>query len=124
MLIPLILLSIGAIGAGVFFADSFVGDGRFTFWANAIATTPGDVLDEAHHVHGIAKWAPTVMMGAGLLLAILFYWKKSDLPQKTAEMWDGLYAFLLNKWYFDELYNFAIIRPCFWLGRMFWKRGR
>ena len=38
-------------------------------------------------------------------------------------MWDGLYAFLLNKWYFDELYNFMFVRPAFWLGRVFWKRG-
>ena len=47
----------------------------------------------------------------------------TGLPERTAKMWDGLYAFLLNKWYFDELYNFAIIRPCMWLGRVFWKRG-
>lgn len=47
----------------------------------------------------------------------------TDLPQRTAETWDGLYAFLLNKWYWDELYDFVIVRPSFWLGRVFWKRG-
>lgn len=47
----------------------------------------------------------------------------TDLPQRTAETWDGLYAFLLNKWYFDELYNLIFVRPAFWLGRQFWKRG-
>ncbi len=38
-------------------------------------------------------------------------------------MWDGLYAFLLNKWYFDELYHLIFIRPAMWFGRLFWKRG-
>lgn len=47
----------------------------------------------------------------------------TDLPKRTAETWDGLYAFLLNKWYFDELYHFIFIRPAFWLGHQFWKRG-
>lgn len=47
----------------------------------------------------------------------------TDLPKRTAETWDGLYAFLLNKWYFDELYNLIFVRPAFWLGRQLWKRG-
>ena len=47
----------------------------------------------------------------------------SSLPQRTAETWDGLYAFLLNKWYFDELFDFLFIRPSFWFGKTFWKRG-
>ncbi len=123
MLVPLILLSIGAVFAGWFFHEAFVGEERFTFWSGAIVTSAGDVLDEAHHVHGLAKWAPTVMMVLGFVIAAIFYLRKTDLPKKTAEMWDGLYAFLLNKWYFDELYNFAIIKPSLWLGRFLWKRG-
>jgi NADH-quinone oxidoreductase subunit L len=123
MLVPLILLSIGAVFAGWFFHEVFVGEERFTFWSGAIVTSAGDVLDEAHHVHGLAKWAPTVMMVLGFVIAAIFYLRKTDLPKKTAEMWDGLYAFLLNKWYFDELYNFAIIKPSLWLGRFLWKRG-
>jgi len=47
----------------------------------------------------------------------------TDLPKRTAETWDGLYAFLLNKWYWDELYDLIFVRPAFWLGRTLWKRG-
>ena len=35
----------------------------------------------------------------------------------------GLYRFLLNKWYFDELYDRIFVRPAFWLGNLFWKGG-
>ena len=123
MLIPLVLLAIGAVFAGYFFAPYFIGELRFEFWNGALITSPGDVIDEAHHVHGAAKWAPTAMMALGFVLAWVMYGRKTDLPQKLAETFDGLYAFLLNKWYFDELYDLIFVRPAFAIGRFFWKRG-
>ncbi|WP_308909642.1 NADH-quinone oxidoreductase subunit L [Pseudokordiimonas caeni] len=123
MLFPLAVLSVGAIAAGFVFAEYFVGHEREAFWNGSLVTFAGDVLDEAHHVSGAAKWAPTVMMVLGFLLAFQMYVRRTDIPAKVAETWDGLYAFLLNKWYFDELYNFLFVRPAFWLGRVFWKRG-
>ncbi|WP_262695091.1 NADH-quinone oxidoreductase subunit L [Kordiimonas aquimaris] len=123
MVIPLLILAVGAFGAGAFFYDAFVGDGRFAFWNGSLITTAGDVLDAAHHVPFAVKAAPFIAMFLGLFIAIMFYMRGSDIAQRTAKTWDGLYAFLLNKWYFDELYNLIFIRPAFWLGRMFWKRG-
>ncbi len=123
MMIPLILLAIGALGAGAYYAEAFIGDGRFAFWNGALVTSAGDVIDEAHHVPLGVKLAPMVAMLSGFLIAVLFYMRGSDIAKRTAETWDGLYAFLLNKWYFDELYNFLFIRPAFWLGRFFWKKG-
>lgn len=123
MMVPLILLAIGALGAGAFYADAFIGDGRFAFWNGALVTSAGDVIDEAHHVPLGVKLAPMVAMLTGFLIAFLFYMRGSDIAKRTAETWDGLYAFLLNKWYFDELYDFLFVRPAFWLGRIFWKKG-
>lgn len=79
-----------------------------------------------HHVPGMTY----VGYFAGFFAAVFFYAYlyaagsvSKDLPQRTAQTWDGLYAFLLNKWYFDELYDFLFVRPAFWVGRFFWKRG-
>ena len=44
-------------------------------------------------------------------------------PKAIADTKPLLYKFLLNKWYFDELYDFLFVRPAFWLGRLFWKGG-
>lgn len=59
------------------------------------------------------------------LYAMLYAFGKvsGDLPQRTAETFKGLYAFILNKWYWDEFYDLVFVRPSFWLGRVFWKRG-
>jgi NADH-quinone oxidoreductase subunit L len=51
------------------------------------------------------------------------YIRKPELPVSLAAQHRGLYAFLLNKWYFDELYDFLFVRPAFWLGNFFWKVG-
>lgn len=123
MRIPLILLAIGALGAGAYFANSFIGDGRFAFWNGALITTAGDVMDAAHDVPFGVKAAPFIVMVLGFAIAFMFYMRGSDIAQRTAKTWDGLYAFLLNKWYFDELYNLVFVRPAFWFGRMFWKKG-
>ncbi len=125
---PLIVLAIGAVFAGAFYKNQFIGEGRFAFWNGSLVTSAGDVMDKAHDVPAAVIWSPFVAMLVGLSLALYFYrpfdfMKKSDLPARTAQTWDGLYAFLLNKWYFDEFYSFLFVRPAFWLGRVFWKRG-
>ena len=120
---PLIVLAIGAVFAGFVFHEAFIGEGRVAFWNGALVTAAHDIMEEAHHVPLAVKLAPLFAMLIGLSLAAWFYLRKTDLPQRTAQMWDGLYAFLLNKWYWDELYNFALVRPAFWLGGFFWKRG-
>ena len=120
---PLIVLSLGALFAGYIFSSEFIGGERFTFWDGALVTSAGDIMDEAHHVPAAVIWSPFVAMLSGFAIAFYFYMRGSDIAKRTAETWDGLYAFLLNKWYFDELYNFLFIRPAFWLGRVFWKKG-
>ena len=81
------------------------------------------VIHQAHDVPTWVKVSPFVAMILGLALAWLFYIRRPDLPGKLATQQRPLYLFLLNKWYFDEIYAFLIVGPAQWLGRTLWKRG-
>jgi NADH-quinone oxidoreductase subunit L len=63
------------------------------------------------------------MMASGFALAWLFYVARPDLPVALARQNEPLYKFLLNKWYFDELYDLVLVRPAMWLGRFLWLKG-
>ena len=123
MLIPLGLLAVGALFAGMVFADAFVGDARFAAWDGALVTAPGDVIDEAHHVPGLVVWSPTIAMVLGFLLSFQIYIRKPGSAEGIATTFPAAYAFLKNKWYFDELYDLIFVKPSFAIGRFFWKRG-
>ncbi|MEL6574923.1 MAG: NADH-quinone oxidoreductase subunit L [Pseudomonadota bacterium] len=127
MLWPLYPLAIGAVFAGMEFYPQFVGDYESAFWAqsifNNVAEGEETILQAAHHVPTLVKLAPFFAMLFGLWLAYRFYVLRPDLPGKLAERHAGLYQFLLNKWYFDELYRFIFVRPAMWLGTVLWKRG-
>ncbi|UUP19186.1 NADH-quinone oxidoreductase subunit L [Nitratireductor thuwali] len=124
MLVPLFLLAIGAIFAGVVFHDYFVGYDYDHFWKGALFTLPGnEILEEFHHVPLWVKLAPLVAMLLGLAFAWLFYIRDPERPKALARQHRGLYAFLLNKWYFDELYDFLFVRPAKRLGTFLWKEG-
>ncbi|PCI64437.1 MAG: NADH-quinone oxidoreductase subunit L [Kordiimonadales bacterium] len=123
MKVPLALLALGAIFSGYLFKGGFIGDDRVGFWNGALVTKMGDVMTEAHHVPGLVIALPGIMMLIGAAIAAYFYARKTDLPQRTAQTFSGMYAFFLNKWYFDELFDLIFVRPAFWVGRLFWKRG-
>ena len=81
------------------------------------------VIHEAHLVPTWVKVSPFVAMVLGFLLAFQFYILRADLPGKLARQQAPLYQFLLNKWYFDELYDAVFVRPAKWLGGFLWRRG-
>ena len=81
------------------------------------------VLDDAHHVNWLVKISPFFAMLFGFVTAWLFYMTKLDLPRRVAESNPILYQFLLNKWYFDEIYDVIFVRPTQWLGRFLWRLG-
>jgi NADH-quinone oxidoreductase subunit L len=81
------------------------------------------VLHEAHEVPKWVKVSPFIAMLIGLALAFQFYIRRPDLPGKLAENQRPLYLFLLNKWYFDELYDVIFVRSAKWLGGFLWKQG-
>jgi NADH-quinone oxidoreductase subunit L len=81
------------------------------------------VIHEAHLAPTWVKVSPFVAMILGLLLAWKFYIRSPELPAKLAAQQRPLYLFLLNKWYFDELYDVIFVRPAKWLGRFLWQKG-
>ena len=81
------------------------------------------VLEAAHYVPNWVKLAPFVAMLIGFLTATWFYIWNPSLPRRLAETNRPAYLFLLNKWYFDEIYNWLFVIPAGWLGRLFWRRG-
>ncbi len=122
MLIPLMVLSVGAVLAGWAFHHAFISEGTGEFWKGSIAFNE-HLIHAMHEVPGWVKWAPFAVMITGLFTAWLAYLRKPELPAAFVEQFGVVHKFLFNKWYFDELYNFLFVRPAFWLGRVFWKQG-
>ncbi|MGJ8570825.1 MAG: NADH-quinone oxidoreductase subunit L [Hoeflea sp.] len=124
MLVPLFILAAGALFAGVLFKEFFFGHDYAEFWKGALFTGPGnEILEEFHNVPLWVKLSPFVAMLLGLVTAWFFYIRSPETPKRLAEDHQMLYRFLLNKWYFDELYDFIFVRPAKWLGTFLWKQG-
>ncbi|MBX7493178.1 NADH-quinone oxidoreductase subunit L [Qipengyuania sp. 1NDW9] len=120
MLIPLGVLSIGAVLAGQLFAPTFLDSEAF--WNGSIFYNE-DLIHRMHAVPYWVKYAAFVVMLIGLFVAWLAYIKDTTIPGKAAEQLGPIYRFFYNKWYFDELYHYLFVVPAFWLGRQFWKLG-
>jgi NADH-quinone oxidoreductase subunit L len=124
MLVPLIILAIGALGAGIVFERFFIGEAHEAFWLEAIYRGASNhIMHAMHEVPGWVPIVPTIMMALGFAVSWLFYIARPDIPVSLARTQEPLYKFLLNKWYFDELYDWLFVRPAFWIGRLFWKQG-
>ncbi|WP_374414071.1 NADH-quinone oxidoreductase subunit L [Novosphingobium colocasiae] len=120
MLVPLIVLSIGAVAAGFTFQHAFISEGTGEFWKGAL------VFHEhlIHAMHGVptwVKWAPFTVMALGLLTAWYGYVKNLSFPAMVVEQIGPIYTFVYRKWMFDELYHYVFVVPAFWLGKVFWK---
>jgi NADH-quinone oxidoreductase subunit L len=81
------------------------------------------VLKASHGVPILVKLSPFVAMVLGFGIAYQMYIRKPHLPALLAAQQPALYQFLLNKWYFDEIYEFLFVRPAKWIGHTLWKRG-
>ncbi|MCW0206945.1 MAG: NADH-quinone oxidoreductase subunit L [Achromobacter sp.] len=116
MLVPLFVLAAGAIAAGFVFAPYFLGEHAEGFWDHVIPFHAGH-----HDFPTWVLWAPLIVTVTGFLLAIIFYlWK----PGASKAMAKGpLHAFLYNKWYFDEIYDFIFVKGARAFGDIFWKWG-
>ena len=116
MLAPLFVLAAGAIAAGAIFYPYFLGDHAGAFWDRAIP------FHEGHHdFPAWVLWAPLIVTVTGFLFAVGFYlWR----PGAAKAMAKGpVWAFLYNKWYFDEIYDFIFVKGARALGDLFWKVG-
>jgi len=124
MLVPLFVLAAGALFAGIIFHNSFIGEGYAEFWKASLFTLPDNHI--LHEIHELPLWvelSPFIAMLIGFALAWKFYIRSPEMPVNLAARHRGLYAFLLNKWYFDELYDFLFVRPAKRLGHFLWKTG-
>jgi NADH-quinone oxidoreductase subunit L len=124
MLVPLAVLALGAVAAGYVFDPYFVGHDYDEFWKGALFTGEHNhILHARHEIPGWVGLAPFVMTVLGFLVALYMYILKPGAAPKLAAAFPRLYDFLLNKWYFDELYDAIFVQPAFRIGRLFWKGG-
>jgi NADH-quinone oxidoreductase subunit L len=122
MLIPIGVLAVGSIFAGFPFKELFAGNSVEDFFRESVKMHPHIIED----MEGVSEWIkilPTVMMAIGAYIAYVFYIRRPYLPVELAEQQPLLYRFLLNKWYFDELYDLIFVRPTKRIGRFLWKVG-
>jgi len=126
MLWPLYVLAAGAVVAGFvgYHLHLFIGPGSQAFWGDSILVLPEHAQDEAAHpVPLVISLLPLVAAFAGIATAWYAYIRDTDLPRRAAKLFDALYLLLLNKYYFDEIYDALIVRPTMALGRGLWKKG-
>jgi NADH-quinone oxidoreductase subunit L len=124
MLVPLIVLAIGAAFFGFLGYDFFVGHDRAGFWKSAILVLPQyDSLDAAEGNPLLVRYLPLIVAVIGIAVAYVFYVVDPRIPVRLASQYRALYLFLLNKWYFDELYDWLFVRPAMLIGDGLWKSG-
>jgi NADH-quinone oxidoreductase subunit L len=123
MLVPLVLLTVGAIAAGFVFHGFFIEpESGEHFWRGSIAFNE-HLMHAMHEVPLWVKLSATFAMLGGLAIGWLAYVRNPEFPAKFTEHLRPLYLFSLHKWYFDELYNFLFVKPAFAIGRFLWKQG-
>ncbi len=122
MLLPLVVLAFGAVFAGMIGYYFFVGGGLESFWGESLSRKHSPI-EAAHHVAAWVKLMPFLAGPLGFAIAWVCYMGQPGLAGDIAGRFRGAYLFLLNKWYFDELYDRIFVRPALVLGRGLWIRG-
>jgi NADH-quinone oxidoreductase subunit L len=121
MLVPLGVLTVGAVLAGFVFHHSFLdAEHGLEFWKGSLSFDT-QLMHEMHDVPLLVKLSATIVMLLGLATAWWAYIKNPGIPARFVATFRPLYNFLLNKWYWDELYNMLFVKPSFAIGRLFWK---
>ncbi len=124
MLVPLYVLSLGALLAGVLFASHFIGEAQGEFWKGSLFYGPSNhILEDMEHVPLVVSVLPTVLLLCGFLVAGYGYLVNLAAPATWARLLGPIYTFVAHKWYFDELYDRIFVRPAFAIGRLFWHGG-
>ncbi|MFN3388093.1 MAG: NADH-quinone oxidoreductase subunit L [Allosphingosinicella sp.] len=123
MLVPLGILSLGAVFAGMVFHHPFIDyqEGA-AFWGGSLYFD-AHLMHEIHEVPLWVKLSPAAVMILGFLIALQAYIRNTSIPARFTAQWGVLYRFLYNKWFFDEAYDRLFVRPAMALGRIFWKKG-
>jgi NADH-quinone oxidoreductase subunit L len=124
MLVPLGILAVGALLAGIVFDPFFLGEKSAEFWHGTLGAIAGNGLHpiEEEFPHWV-EFAPTVLTILGFGIAYYYYILHPEKPAEMLKKRNLVYLFFYNKWYFDELYDFIFVRPAMWIGRFLWKKG-
>jgi len=120
MLIPLIFLALGALFAGYAFKELFIGHHYEDFWKKSIF-----FIKEIEHLH-LPLWllfSTPVLVVISIPLSYYLYIKNTNILSGIKKLNEPLYNFLLNKWYFDELYEAILVKPLKLIGLFLWKKG-
>ncbi|TDI64527.1 MAG: NADH-quinone oxidoreductase subunit L [Alphaproteobacteria bacterium] len=124
MTLPMMVLAVGAIVSGVALAGLFTGGDQGQFWGTSIFVAQSHTAQaDSHNVALWVKVLPIVVALGGIMVAWVFYIRNPGLPGVLAARFAWLYSFLLNKWYFDELYDRIFVNPAKRLGRSLWLGG-
>ncbi len=124
MTLPLMVLAVGALIAGKLGYEAFGGQDMAAFWNGALLVLDSNnTIEAAHHVPVWVIAMPTVMFVLGTGGAYYCYVLRPEVPGIITSYYGEIYRFLLNKWYFDELFDWMFVRPAMRLGRVFWKSG-
>ena len=119
MLIPLMFLSIGAIFSGYAFKELFLGsEGLNTFWRDSIFFLKP--LSSEHPPFWLLILTPILVI-LSIPISYYLFIKNKNFTNQIANVNKPLYQFLLNKWYFDELYEVLFVKPSKRLGLFLWK---
>jgi NADH-quinone oxidoreductase subunit L len=123
MLVPISLLAIGALFAGQFFHGVFVDPGTAPRYWNGIIAFSRELAEAVESSALWVKLSPTIAMLIGLWIAWNNYVRDPAAADRFVQVFPGIYKFVFNKWYFDELYDRIFVAPALWLGRLFWHGG-
>jgi NADH-quinone oxidoreductase subunit L len=124
MIVPLVVLAVGAVLAGFALNNWFIGEAQAEFWHGSIFNRPGnDIMQRLEHAPALVELLPPIVALLGIALAWVMYILRPDLPRKLAKQFPQIYFFLLNKWYFDELYDRIFVRPIMRLASVSWRIG-
>jgi NADH-quinone oxidoreductase subunit L len=124
MTIPLFVLSLGAVFSGYLLYELFVGEHWQDFWRQSIVILPEhQAMEQAHHVPKWVKLSPLIVGIVGVAMAYLCYMLVPSLPKVLVRVFRPIHELFFNKWFIDELYDAAFVKPAMRLGRFFWKRG-
>jgi NADH-quinone oxidoreductase subunit L len=124
MLVPLLVLASGAAVAGFFAYNAFVGEGRSEFWKSSILVLPQHAaLAEAESIPLVIAYLPLFCGVLGIATAFVFYIVDRTIPARLAAHYRAIHQFLLNRWYFDELYDRLFVRPAMIIGDGLWRSG-
>jgi NADH-quinone oxidoreductase subunit L len=123
MLLPLVVLAAGAVGSGFLLRHDFIGDGFAAFWGNSIQVLASSPMSQLDSVPAWVAVAPLAAAFIGIVVAYCFYVLAPSLPVALSQTFGWLYRFLLNKWYFDEIYDALFVRPALRLAKFAWRFG-